>query len=78
MGRHNLEDQLKLVTLWRNITKSLGDKKGLAEIYQLLMEALGENDPMVLERIYRENPAINLGLMWDRSLASGSPERSHL
>jgi hypothetical protein len=78
VGRHNLEDQLKLVTLWRNITKSLGDKKGLAEIYQLLMEALGENDPMVLERIYRENPAINLGLTWDRSLASSSPERSHL
>ena len=73
LGKHELEDQLKLVTLWRNITKSLGDQKGLATIYQLLTEALEEDDPMLLERIYREHPAIGLNLMWNRPRPSSSP-----
>jgi len=76
VGRHDLEEQLRMVTLWRNVTKCLGDMEGSAAIDQQLAEALGENDPMVLERVYREHPAIELGLVGDAALASSSPGRS--
>ena len=70
MGRHNLEDQLKIVTLWRNIVRSLDDQEGLATIYQVVAEATGENDPVVLERIFAEHPASDLGLDRARVLSS--------
>ena len=63
MGRHNLEDQLKIVTLWRDIVRSLGDEEGLATVYHMVAEATGENDPVVLERIFTEHPASDLGLV---------------
>ena len=63
MGRHGLEDQLKLVALWRNITKSLGDQQGLAKIYKLLMEALEEDDPLLLKWVYKEHFAVGSDLV---------------
>ena len=78
MGRHDLEEQLKVVTLWRNVTKCLGNEEGLVAIHHQLGEALGENDPIVLERVYRAHPAIDLGLVGDAALASSPPGRPQL
>ena len=70
MGRHKLEDQLKIVSLWRNITKSLGDKEGLSIIQHMVAEATGEHDPMVLELIFKEHPASDLDLERTRAMLS--------
>ena len=44
----DLADQLKLVTIWRDITKCLGNVDGVARIHDLLLGELGEEGPLLL------------------------------
>lgn len=43
-----LRSQLKLVTMWRDIVGSLNDDEGVAKIHDLLIDALGQEGPMLL------------------------------
>lgn len=43
-----LEDQLKMVAVWRDITTSLGDAAGVWRIHDLLVAALGEQGSLML------------------------------
>lgn len=43
-----LEAQLKMVTLYRNITAQVGDMTGVGVIYGLLMGEVGDEAPFLL------------------------------
>lgn len=45
---HGLRDQLKMVTMWRDIVTDLGDTAGVVKIHDLLIKAIGENGPLLL------------------------------
>lgn len=44
-----LEDQLKIVAVWRDITSDLGDAAGVVRIHDLLITTIGENGPFMLD-----------------------------
>lgn len=44
----SLEDQLKMVAVWRDIATGLGDVAGVTRIHDLLVGALGEQGPLML------------------------------
>ena len=45
---HGLRDQLKMVAVWRDIASDLGDMNGVVRIHDLLIQAIGENGPLLL------------------------------
>ena len=45
-----LADQLKMVAVWRDITCELNDAAGVARIHDLLVSAIGQNGPFMLDK----------------------------
>ena len=45
-----LEDDLKMVSVWRDITTNLGDTVGVTRIHDLLIKELGEEGPSMLDQ----------------------------
>ena len=48
----SLEQQLRLVTVWKNMLQALGDVEGLARMRDLLVRELGEEGPLLLGHKY--------------------------
>lgn len=46
-----LADQLKMVTVWRDIMHNLGDADGIKKIHDILITAIGENGPLLLDNL---------------------------
>lgn len=44
-----LADQLKMVAVWRDITRNLGDSDGGVRIHDILITAIGKNGPSLLD-----------------------------
>lgn len=47
---YSLEDDLKMVSVWRDITTNLGDTVGVTRIHDLLIKELGEEGPSMLDQ----------------------------
>ena len=45
---NTLAQQLKLVALYRDVSRGFGDAAGVAKIHDLLVDALGEGGPLLL------------------------------
>lgn len=44
----SLEQQLRLITVWKNMLEALGDAEALARMWELLVRDLGEEGPFLL------------------------------
>ena len=52
---HNLDDQIHVVRLWRDLAAFLNDWPGHTKIQRLLVEAWGERGPELLGEMVNEN-----------------------
>ncbi len=51
LGRvKGLRDQLQMVVVWRDISQGLDDTEGVIKIHDLLVEAIGQEGPLLLGR----------------------------